>query len=177
MNSVVENIYNELEDSWVEEFIALIQVEVRAYKALLNKLEVQKYAIIDRDLLRITDLDKEAEIFISKAKDASINRCKKILEVPERIRPSKELNSIGQVIPICKRQYSNRLQELKISLIETLQKIKNTNQMNYFLLEKSLEFVSKNLELICREANKNDDYGNDGNKSQPKDISTISGTA
>ena len=177
MTSVVENIYHEIEDSWVEEFIELVQVEVGAYKSLLNKLEVQRYAIIDRDLLRITELNKDTEIFISKAKDASIKRCKKILEVPEYIRPSKELNSIEQVIPICKKQYENRLQELKNNLKDTLQKIKSTNQLNYYLLEKSLEFVSKNLEIICREVGKKDDYRSDGKLNNSNDVSVITGIA
>ena len=177
MTSVVENIYHELEDSWVEEFIELIRVEVGAYKSLLNKLEVQRYAIIDRDLLRITELNEDTEIYISKAKDASIKRCKKILEVPEHIRPSKELNSIEQVIPICKKQYANRLQELKNNLKDTLLKIKSTNQLNYYLLEKSLDFVSKNLEIICREVGKKDDYGSDGKLNNSNDVSVISGIA
>lgn len=177
MTSVVENIYHELEDSWVEEFIELIQVEVGAYKALLNKLEVQRYAIIDRDLLLITEMNEDTEVYLSKAKDASIKRCKKILEVPEHIRPSKELNSIEQVIPICKRQYANRLQELRNNLKETLQNIKSTNQINHYLLEKSLEFVTKNLEIICREVGKKDDYKSDGKLNNSRDISVITGIA
>ena len=177
MTSVVENIYHELEDSWVEEFIELIQVEVGAYKSLLNKLEVQRYAIIDRDLLRITELNQDTEMYISKAKDASMQRCKKILEVPVHIRPSKELNSIEQVIPICKKQYANRLIELRNHLKDTLLKIKSTNQLNFYLLEKSLDFVSKNLEIICREVSKKDDYGSDGKLNNSNDVSVITGIA
>ncbi|HPG37933.1 MAG TPA: flagellar protein FlgN [bacterium] len=174
MPSVVENIYSELEDSWVEEFISLIQVEVRAYKALLNKLEVQRYAIIDRDLLHITELNEDTEACITDAKDASAKRYDKIKQVSEKIRPSKELNSIEQVIPICKRQYADRLLELRQNLIDTLKKIKNTNQINHYLLEKSLEFVTRNLELIYREAGRSDKYGQNGKMNQQKDVSTIS---
>ncbi len=173
MSSVVENIYYELEDSWVEEFIALIQVEVRAYKALLNKLEVQRFAIIDRDLLHITEFNEDTEACITDAKDASIKRYNKIKQVSGKIRPSKELSSIEQVIPICKRQYADRLLELRENLIDTLKKIKSTNQINQYLLEKSLEFVTRNLELIYREAGRNEKYGQDGKLNPHKDISTM----
>ena len=173
MHSIVENIYADLEDSWVEEFIELIQVEVRAYKQLLNKLEVQKYAIIDRDILQLTDFNEDTEECIDQAKDASIKRLEKVREISQQIRPSKELKSIEQVIPICKRQYVNRLKELRINLIETLTKINTTNHINHYLLNKSLEFVNKNLEIINREVGQVEEYGQNGKLLSQKDISTV----
>ena len=162
MVSVVEKIYNDLQDSWIEEFIMLIQVEVRAYKNLLNKLEVQKCAIIDRDILQITEWNDDTEQFLDQAHRASLDRYQKIREISTKIRPSKELNSIEQVIPICKQQYAARLQELRANLLDTLQRIKSTNQVNQYLLNKSLDFVNKNIEIINREVGRNDTYNQTG---------------
>ncbi len=176
MGTVVENIYNDLQDSWVEEFIALIQVEVRAYKSLLNKLEVQKFAIIDRDVLQMTELTDDAEQYMAEAQTASLKRIEKLTELSKHIRPSKELQSIEQVIPICKRQYVNRLQELRQSLLDTLQKIKSTNQLNHYLLNKSLDFVNKNLELIYSEFGQYDYHGNSNKFGKQVKLPTLTKT-
>ncbi len=173
MTIAIENIPQEISNSWVEELIQLIQDEIGSYNLLLNQLKAQQSAIIDRDILRMTENSKNAQDYIHMAKEASLKRAEKIKQVNIPVRPKQELQSIEHVIPIVKKQYSDRLTELRTTLKAVIKDINHLNKVSAHLLARSLEHVNKNLELIYAAAEPNKNYDAGGNLQKFKKYSVM----
>ena len=161
------------EEAWVEELIALTQKEIIAYRTFLNELKAQQSAIIDRDVLRLTKCNQMTEGIMAKAKDCSLRRHTKLQEGGLHFRPSKELQSLEQVIPIVKQQYAERLTELRGTLQTILKKIRESNGATLHLLQHSLGSVNDQLQLIYEEMDKSETYGMDGALPRRKKLSTV----
>ncbi len=173
MPEIIENKPTEIDDTWVEELISLTQKEINSYRMFLSQLKAQQNAIIDRDVLQITASSEHAEAFMNKAKQASLERCEKMQHVNAQIRPTKELQSLEQVIPIVKRQYAIRLNELRERLKSVLNEIKSSNQMTAFLLRQSINYVNKNLNLIYDAADQSQAYVSNGEAHRSNKYSTM----
>lgn len=173
MPEIIMNQPTEIDDTWVEELISLTQKEVRSYRLFLNQLKAQQNAIIDRDVLQITESSEYAEAFMNNARQASLERRQKMQHVSAQIRPTKELQSLEQVIPIVKRQYAVRLNELREKLKGVLNEIKSSNQMTAFLLTQSINYVNKNLKLIYDAADQSQAYAANGEVHRSKKYSTM----
>ena len=173
MPEIIEKKQTEIDDTWVEELISLTQKEISSYRLFLNQLKAQQNAIIDRDVLQMTERSEYAEAFMNNAKQASLERHKKMRHVSAQIRPTKELQSLEQVIPIVKRQYAVRLNELREKLKGVLNEIKNSNQMSAFLLTQSINYVNKNIELIYDVADQSQAYAANGEVHRSNKYSTM----
>ena len=173
MPEIIENMQTEIDDTWVEELISLTQKEIYSYRMFLNQLKAQQNAIIDRDVLQITECREHAEEFMNNAKQNSLDRRNKMQHISAQIRPTKELQSLEQVIPIVKRQYAARLNELREKLKSVLNEIKSSNQMTAFLLTQSINYVNKNLRLIYDAADQSQAYAANGEMQHSKKYSTM----
>lgn len=173
MPEIIEKKPTEIDDTWVEELISLTQKEINSYRMFLNQLKAQQNAIIDRDVLQITESSEHAEAFMNNAKQASIERRNKMQNISAKIRPTKELQSLEQVIPIVKKQYAVRLKELRERLRGVLNEIKSSNQITAFLLTQSINYVNKNLRLIYDAADQAQAYAANGERQHAKKYSTM----
>ncbi len=161
------------DDAWIEELIALTQNEIIAYKTFLNELQAQQNAIIDRDVLRLTKCNQATEGIMAKVKDCTHRRSSKLQEGGLHFRPSREFQSLEQVIPIVKQQYAERLMELRGTLQSILKRISESNGATLYLLQHSLGFVNDQLQLIYQEMDKSEAYGMDGALPRRKKLSTV----
>ena len=173
MALILENIDDAISTDWIEDLIILVQDEIFAYRTYLNQLKAQQTAIIDRDIRGLIEMTKNAHESVEVAEEASQKRQEKIQEAADHIRDCKELNSLKQIIPLVRRDYSFRLNELREKLIDVLSNIKFSNQTSVYLIQRSLNFVNSNLDLLCQEIEKNDSYGSSGKVEKSNRISTI----
>jgi hypothetical protein len=160
-------------DAWAEELIAVTQEEIATYQNLLNQLMAQQSAIIDRDILRLTQCNQLTEASMIRAKDSSQKRSEKIKTGALHFRPTKELQSLEQVIPIVKKHYAERLTDLSGALRELLGRIRESNGATQYLLQHSLGHVHQELQLMYDEIEKTQAYGTDGKKHRNKSLSTV----
>ncbi len=162
-----------IDDTRVEELISLTQKEIFAYSNFLNQLLAQQCAIIDRDIIHLTDRTQRAEECSMLAKQLSEERKEIMLQVLAHTRPCKELATLEQVIPMVKRQYATRLKELREDLIEVLEEIKQTNRRTAFLLRESIRYVNRNLQIIGQELDQSDSYSTDGRVHKKNQLPVI----
>ena len=163
----------ELDDKWVEELIVMTEAEVFSYRTYLNVLEAQQTALFDRDVLRLSECSRQAEKMIVEVKKASAARQEKLLELPVPARSCQELVSLQHIIPLVRQNYAIRLNSLREELIEVLGKITMSNKTTLHLLQRSLNFVNKNIQILYQEIETKDAYDVQGKHQMPKRTSTI----
>lgn len=149
------------EEAWVISLIKSIHEEIAAHQLLLNKLQAQQYAIVDRDVLRLFELNRETLDSKEKAKVAFDKRAH-ILKFGKEIRSSYEFDSIEKVIPLVKNEFSEKMMSQRQTLLRVVKEIKETNKVSKYLLDKSIEFVNHNLRLIKSQVEFGDSYDSNG---------------
>jgi flagellar biosynthesis/type III secretory pathway chaperone len=160
-------------EQWIKGLIKSIHEEIVAHQLLLNKLQAQQYAIMDRDVLHLFEINGQTLDSQKQAKVASNNRIN-ILKNGKSIRPSYEFDSIEKVIPIVKKEFAEKLISQRQTLLNVVKDIKKLNKVSKHLLDKSIEFVNQNLNLINAKADFGGSYGADGNVAQETKGSSLS---
>jgi hypothetical protein len=173
MRTAAMKSHQEIDDKWIEELIAMTEAEVFAYRTYLNVLSAQQTALLDRDVLRLSECSREAEKMIVQAKKASAARQEKLLALPVLVRSCQELVSLQQIIPLVRQNYAIRLDGLREELIDVLSKISLSNKTTLHLLQRSLNFVNKNIQILYQEIETKDAYDPQGKHQFPKRASTI----
>ncbi|HEX9654801.1 MAG TPA: flagellar export chaperone FlgN, partial [bacterium] len=75
----------------------------------------------------------------------------------------KNLNPrLSEIIQKVEKQYARRLQEQRDLLRSLVQKIHNLNQSNQFLLNYSLKFIEKTMEILLNGSDRASMYKKDG---------------
>jgi flagellar biosynthesis/type III secretory pathway chaperone len=137
-----------------EKLLAVMNEEVDAVENLLDIMKNKQKAIISmaNDDLQ-ENIDKELKM-VSLTKSLERQR----LDIVQRIVPESNYPSkitISELINNFEGEESKRLLSLKQRLMESLEQMKDVNEINRLLIERGKKFVKENISILTSHGEKN----------------------
>lgn len=130
-----------------DELNEVLLEELNVYKEMLEvtnkKTEVITAGHV-KDLDKITQLENTIIINIGKLED---KREKVVENIRKQLGLQEELN-MTNIMEHLDKQAANDIEIIKSQLLDTLNKLKEKNQLNNVLIQDSLEFINLNIELL-----------------------------
>lgn len=151
MNSEPHNIFAHRDlGTTISEFCLLVEREVEAFSRLLNALLRQQDLIPAGNLDELKETITEEERLISLVRSVREDRLAKTAVLADALSlPSGEV-SLSRLVRSVGKQYAGRLDELRCTLSDLVERIDLLSKDNRFLIERSLNLVERNLQILAR---------------------------
>ncbi len=132
----------------IEELITIISQEIDAFNRLLTTLHEKQRAIVEGEVARLNDSVRDESRLTSETQSLEAERLKRSQALAEELE-MKNLNpKLSEIIVSVEKKYARRLQEQRDLLKSLIGKIQVLNKNNQFLLNYSLNFIEKSMELL-----------------------------
>ncbi|MDI3534662.1 MAG: hypothetical protein PWQ82_1027 [Thermosediminibacterales bacterium] len=127
----------------------LLEEELSLYKDLLAISQKKTDVIVKRDIKRLenmTRFEQELILLIGKKEDKRFETLMKLGEILD-IDPNKA--TISQLLEHVEPQHKDRWMKLQKDIDEVLSSLKNINNTNNRLINKALEYINKNINILA----------------------------
>lgn len=132
----------------IEELMTIISQEIDAFNRLLTTLHEKQRAIVEGEVARLNDSVRDETRLTSETQSLEVERLKRSQALAEEL-DMKNLNpKLSEIIENVEKKYAHRLREQRNLLKSLIGKIQVLNKNNQFLLNYSLNFIEKSMELL-----------------------------
>lgn len=146
----------------IEELIAIIANEIDAFNELLKTLHDKQRAIVEGEISRLDKHVQNETRLAKETKNLEAERIERSKELAEELQIESLNPKLSEIIEKVEETYAQRLSEQRELLRSLVQKVRNLNQSNQFLLNYSLKFIEKNMEMLFGEDEAPNIYKKDG---------------
>jgi len=122
--------------------------EIEAFRELLDVLSEQQRFIVQQRIEDLRESVAEEEELILRMRDLERDRASKAETLSDTLGIAPGKLTLAEIIQIVEDRYAVRLSELRRGLLALMEKVKNTNAVNQFLLQQGLRFVESNIQLL-----------------------------
>lgn len=134
----------------ISEFCVLVEKEIAAFSRLLNALLKQQSLILGGNLDDLKENVTEQERLIAIARSLRKDRVARAEAIADTLSLSPGEVTLSKLVRSVGQQYATRLDELRNTLSVLGDKIHLLSRDNRFLIERSLDLVEKNLQILAR---------------------------
>jgi flagellar biosynthesis/type III secretory pathway chaperone len=154
----------------LEELIAIIGNEIDAFNDLLNTLHEKQRAIVEGEISRLNKHVQNETRLANETRSLEVERIERSKQLAEELDIESLNPKLSEIIEKVEEKYAQRLSEQRELLISLVQKVRNLNESNQFLLNYSLKFIEKNMEMLFGDGEQPNIYKKDGklHKDAPK---------
>jgi flagellar biosynthesis/type III secretory pathway chaperone len=146
----------------IEELIVIMSKEIEAFNDLLGTLHLKQRAIVEGEVERLNQTVQDETKLARETKALEGERIERTRELAKKLHIKNANPRLTEIIEKVEEQYAHRLQEQRDLLRSLVEKIHNLNQGNQFLLNYSLKFVEKTMEILFNGNDKSSLYKKDG---------------
>ncbi|MFQ5649060.1 MAG: flagellar protein FlgN [bacterium] len=146
----------------VEELIEIIAKEIHAFSSLLEILHEKQRAIVEGEIERLNvSVENETEL-ASETKSLESERIKRSRTLAKQLEMENLNPKLSEIIEKVEKRYAKRLQEQRELLRNLVERIQHMNKNNQFLLNHSLNFIEKSMEVLLTSSDPVKVYRKDG---------------
>ncbi len=132
----------------VEELIEIIASEIEAFNSLLKTLHEKQRAIVEGEIDKLNaSVESETEL-ASQTKSLEAERMDRSRKLARQLDMENLNPRLSEIIDKVEKRYAQRLQEQRDLLRNLIERIQIMNKNNQFLLNHSLKFIEKSMELL-----------------------------
>ncbi len=146
----------------IEELIAIIAQEIDAFNELLKTLHQKQRAIVEGEIDRLNKSVQVENKIAGQTKSLEAERQERARELAEKLSLETVNPKLTEIIEKVEAKYALRLQEQRELLKSLVGKVQNLNENNQFLLDYSLKFIEKSMELLLNGEEKKKFYQANG---------------
>jgi len=146
----------------IEELITIISSEIDAFNDLLKTLHEKQRAIVEGEISRLDKHVQNETRLANTTRSLEAERIERSKELAEELQIDSLNPKLSEIIEKVEEKYAQRLSEQRELLRSLVLKVRNLNQSNQFLLNYSLKFIEKNMEMLFGDTNAPNIYKKDG---------------
>lgn len=154
---------------FVEKLILVLDKEVETYKEVFKLAQEKKDVIINNDVKRLDEITKKEHAYIgilSRLDEARLTLIGNVLYL-SNVESVSDFDELSQYIDEDVRDDFNSKVD---SLMEVLKKLQEINDLNNSLIEKSLEIVNFNINLLSGSSNEFSNYNDKAGEKDGKSV-------
>lgn len=132
----------------VEELIEIIAREIEAFNGLLQTLHDKQRAIVEGEIERLNATVEDESRIASETRTLEAERVERSRKLAEHLEMENLNPKLSELIDKVEKRYAQRLREQRDLLRSLVERIQTMNKNNQFLLNHSLNFIEKSMELL-----------------------------
>ena len=146
----------------LEELTAIIAREIEAFDKLLKTLHDKQRAIVEGEIDRLnSSVEKEGEL-ASETKALEVERIDRSRRLAKELSMENLNPKLSEIIERVEKKYAQRLRGQRDLLKSLIGKVQTLNQNNQFLLNYSLNYIEKSMEILLTGNKQANIYRKDG---------------
>ena len=161
-------------DAILQRLIRILSQEIVIYTKLLTVLEEKQQAIVNGEVEKLQKATEDEQATLSDARNTEKERKQTLSSLAGTSNNLKDVESLRQLISAVEYKYHQRLNEIRESLENILEKVALKNEQNKFLLNHSIQFVQTMIkDLLSSRESMNDLYASNGKNLDPKYLAML----
>ena len=152
MEAQIQSTRGEMEvanvDSTMLQLVEIVQKEVDTFQTLLDTMENEQKALVTQD---VTELEKA----VAAQRELAVNaaaleraRTRLVTELSEELGVTASDMTLKRLIDRIQGPHSQRLGEMRETLIAMHEKIQTANRQNSLLIKQSMKYLDKSLRIL-----------------------------
>ena len=135
-------------DALIFELIEVIQLEVATFQRLLETLEREQQALIHHEVetlkavVEVQERLMEEAAALEKARDRIVDR------LSASLQEDRASLTLKRLVERVQGPHSERLREMRETLIALQEKIQKANRHNALLIKQSMKYVDKSMQIL-----------------------------
>lgn len=146
----------------MEELTAIIAREIEAFDKLLKTLHDKQRAIVEGEIDRLNSSVEEEGELASATKALEVERMDRSRKLAKKLSMENLNPKLSEIIERVEEKYAQRLRGQRDLLKSLIGKVQILNQNNQFLLNYSLNYIEKSMEILLTENKPANIYRKDG---------------
>lgn len=170
MNEPIQSLRREMEevsvDSTMLQLVELVQKEVETFQELLDSMKIEQRALVTQDV-------PEIEKAIVLQRDLAINagaleraRQKLVGEISRELGETASDLTLKHLISRIDGPHSQRLGEMRETLLSMYEKMQTANRQNNLLIKQSMKYVDRSLQILTGDGPETGVYAQSGKVSK-----------
>lgn len=152
----------------IDNLIKVLEYEKKLYGRILHLSEDKTSAVVKGELENLQAITAKEQELSDELKKLADVRDKIIGQIGRSIGNYSDSITVTDLINLAPEEYSERLSRISKSLKETVNKLKNKNDLNLKLINNALEYVDFSLNLLTQPVPQAVQYGRKGNEQESK---------
>ncbi len=132
----------------VEELITIISREIEAFNKLLSTLHEKQRAIVEGEIERLNASVKEEGAIATETRNLEAKRIQSSKRLAQELAMENLNPKLSEIIEKVEQKYAQRLHEQRELLRAMIQKVQLMSKNNQFLLNYSLNYIEKSMEIL-----------------------------
>lgn len=152
-----------------ERLLAILQQQLAVYEKIKPLLLEQQKALRDNEIETVQTVVAEQGALLKHVHDLEKKRLQALAELARDLACQEEELTLEQIAKLLPEKYQEFYQQIKLSLSENLQEVKQINQTNEELVQMSLTYLNYSLSLMAGMQTSNA-YGQQGQEQENKNV-------
>ena len=135
---------------WIDNLIKVLEYENKLYGRLLDLSEDKTSAVIKGELEKLQAITAKEQELSDELKKLADIRDKIVGQIGRSMGKYSGDITVSDLVSLVPEEYSDQLSQVGKSLKETVNKLKNKNDLNLKLINNALEYVDFSLNLLTQ---------------------------
>jgi hypothetical protein len=150
----------------IEELIGVIAKEIEAFDELLQTLRAKQRAVVEGAVERLNKSVEEEGKLASQTKALEAERIERTKKLARELEMENANPKLSEIVEKVEEKYAQRLAEQRELLRSVVQNIQNINKSNQYLLNYSLDYIEKSMQILLSGDDSTNVYQKDGTVRQ-----------
>ena len=150
----------------IEELIGVIAKEIDAFDELLKTLREKQRAVVEGAVERLNKSVEEEGKLTSQTKVLEAERIERTKKLARELDMENANPKLSEIVEKVEEKYAQRLAEQRELLRSVVQNIQNINKSNQYLLNYSLDYIEKSMQILLSGNDSANVYEKDGTVRQ-----------
>jgi flagellar biosynthesis/type III secretory pathway chaperone len=132
----------------ISELIEIVENEVCAFQRLLDNMEREQRALVANDVEGLDAMVAEQQSLTEEAGRLEAERSRVVTSLSAVLGEEPDSVTLKRLVEQIQGPQSERLGEMRETLIDLQEKIRRTNRHNLLLIKQSMKYVDKTLQVL-----------------------------
>jgi flagellar biosynthesis/type III secretory pathway chaperone len=133
----------------IAELIEIVQDEICTFQRLLDNMEREQRALVTNDVEELDSMVVEQQNLTAEAGRLEAERTKVVTSLSTMLGAEPDSVTLRRLVEQVQGPQSERLGEMRETLIDLQEKIRQTNRHNLLLIKQSMKYVDKTLHILA----------------------------
>lgn len=154
-------------DSTMRQLVEIVQKEVETFQALLDTMAREQQALVSQDVEAIEATVQAQRELAEQAGALERARTRIVNDLSHELGETGDDLTLKHLIERIQGPQSDRLSEMRETLIAIHERIQTANRHNALLIKQSMKYVDKSLQILTGEGPETGVYAQSGKVSKP----------
>ncbi len=152
----------------INDLMDILEREIRIYEELLKVSKDKTEIIVQGKVTELDNITKIEQVLVLNMGKLEAFREKVVNDLSQELRTNPWDLTISELFQYLDRNQTQRFEEYKTKLLNTINEIKTINELNSKLIQNSIDYINFSVNVLSSVPEESNNYGNTGHTNEGK---------